>query len=304
MMDAETKIFLPPRLRGLLFNFGMVVVLALVALALLLLAAGSPLGPTFLLYLLAALGVTVPIPFLVYRAYSLLVGKYQVDRNGIRLKWGFREEDIPILGIEYVELAEDLLFPLELPRVRWPGAVAGQRQQEQLGLVEFMAADPGGLVMVGTPGKVFVISPANPKEFIRTYRDVAELGSLTPYKSFSSYPQFMLADIWRIQGTRILLILTLILSLALFVLVGWSVPTVSDVSLGFSAQMEPLPPVLPGQLFLLPAINIFLVAASYVLSLFFFREQKRHPVVYVLWGGNVLTALLFLAAVLFILQNS
>jgi hypothetical protein len=300
-MDVETKIFLPPRPRGLLFNLGMIVVLGLLVSALLMLAANSPLGPTFLLFLLAALGVAVPIPFLIFRGYSLWTGKYQIDRNGLHLKWGVREEEIPLGEIEYVEYAEDLLFPLELPRLRWPGAITGRRHQDKLGVVEFMAAEPRRMLMIGTPGHVFVISPKEPAEFIRTYREAVELGSLTPYEPASSYPQFLLADIWRIPGTRILLIITLILSLALFVLVGWSVPTVSEASLGFNPQLEPLPPVSPGQLFLLPSVNILFVIASYLLSLVFFREQRKPAVVYMLWVGNVLTALLFLAAVLFII---
>ena len=300
-MKANPTNFPPARLRGLLFNLGMVVFLGLIATAMMLLAVNTPLGPTFLLYLLAALLVAAPVPLLLYRAYSLWTGRYQIDRNGVRLKWGFREENISIYDIEYIEYAADLLFPLELPRLRWPGALTGRTRQDKLGLVEFMASDPENLVMIGTGEHVYVISPENAAGFIRVYREAGELGSLSPYEPYSSYPQFLLADIWRDRITRGLLIATLILSLALFVLVGWSVPLISEVSLGFNAQIEPLPPVSPGQLFLLPAVNIILVISSYVLSLVFFREKKNHQVVYMLWVANVLTALLFLIAVLFIL---
>ena len=302
-MNAESTNFPPPRWRGLLFNLGISLVLLLIAVALMLLAANAPLGPTFLVYLLAALVIASPLPLLLYRAYSLWTGHYQIDRNGVRLKWGFREEEIPIQNIQYVEYAEDLLFPLELPKLRWPGAIAGRKQQDQLGIVEFMAAEQPNMLMIGTGERVYVISPEDAKGFVRVYREAAELGSLSPYQPHSSYPQFLLADIWRDTLTRGLLIATLILSLALFVLVGWSVPVVDEVSLGFNTQIEPLPPVSPGQLFLLPSLNIVLVVASYLLSLVFFREQKRHPTVVVLWSANVLTALLFLVAVLFILQT-
>lgn len=302
-MNVESTNFPPPRLRGLLFNLGISLVLVLFAVALMLLAANTALGPAFLVYLLAALVMAAPLPLLLYRAYSLWTGRYQIDRNGVRLKWGFREEEIPMHDIEYVEYAEDLLFPLELPRLRWPGVVVGRKKQDQLGIVEFMSAELPNMVMIGTGKRVYVISPEDAKGFIRVYREAAELGSLSPYQPLSSYPRFLLADIWRDTVTRVLLIATLILSLALFVLVGWSVPVVDQVSLGFNTQIEPLPPVSPGQLFLLPSMNIVLVVVSYLLSLVFFREQKRHPAVYVLWSANVLTAFLFLTAVLFILQT-
>lgn len=300
-MRADHKTYFPPRLRGLAFNLGMILVLGLFSLALLILATETVLGPRFLLYMLAALVVVSPIPFLAYRAFSLWRGRFDIERNGLRLKWGLREENIPIETIEYVELAEDFLFPLEKPRLTWPGAVVGVNTQEKLGRVEFLAAHRRELVMIGTAARVYVISPGDAKDFVRTYREITELGSLSPLEPHSVYPQFFLADIWRIPRNRVLLIATLILSLALFGLVAWTVPTLSEVSLGYSAQIEPLPPVSPGQLFLLPFVNLAMVAASYALTLFFFRENKNHPMVTVLWSGNVITALLFLAAVLFIL---
>jgi len=300
-MSVDKKLYTPPRAQGMLFNLGMSLVLGLVSLALLLLATGTTLGPGFLIYLLAALVIALPVPVLVMRAYALGRSSYEIERNGLRFKWGLREEAIPIMAIEYVELAEDLLFPLELPKIRWPGAVVGVKQQDKLGQVEFFASRSKDLVMIGTAKRVFVISPGNAKEFIHTYHEMSELGSLTPFKPYSHYPQFFLADIWQIPETRTLLTVTLLLSLALFGLVAWSVPNLSEISLGYNSLKEPLPPVSPGQLFLLPFINIFMAAASYVLSLFFFREHKEHKMVTVLWAGNVITALLFLTAVLFIL---
>lgn len=300
-MSIDEKMYTPPRAQGMLFNLGMSLVLGLVSLALLFLATDTTLGAGFLLYLLAALVVALPVPVLVYRAFSLWRSSYKIERNGLRVKWGFREAAIPINAIEYVELAEDLLFPLELPGVRWPGAVVGAKQQEKLGQVEFLASQSKNLVMIGTASRVFVISPGNARDFVRTYREMTELGSLDPFEPYSHQPQFFLADIWQIPETRTLLTITLLLSMALFGLVGWAIPNLSDISLGYDSLKEPLPPVSPGQLFLLPILNILMVTASYVLSLFFFREHKKHKMVTVLWVGNVITALLFLTAVLFIL---
>ena len=296
--------FQPARRRGLVLNVGLILVLGLLALALLVLASQTSLGPGFLGLLISALIVAVPIPLLANRVYALLRSYYMVERDGVRIKWGFREVDIPITDLEYVELAEDLLFPLEFPAMQWPGAVIGINRQDQLGLVEFLASERSDLVMVGTPDRVFVISPENPKAFVRRYRTVIELGSLSPFQAYSAAPNFLLLDIWRIMRLRVLLVLTTVLSMALLGLVAWAVPTLSDVSLGFDAVGIPLPPVSPGQLFLLPALNIFLVAASYMLSLLFFRQQPDHPMVSVLWFSNALTSALFLVAVLFILQVS
>jgi hypothetical protein len=303
-MESESLRFQPARQRGLVLNIGLILMLGLFTLALLILAVNTPLGPAFLGYLLGALAVAAPIPLLANRVYALVRSYYVVERNGIWLKWGFREVDIPITEIEFVELAEDLLFPLEFPPMQWPGAVIGTNRQDQLGLVEFLAAEKDTLVMIGTKERVFVISPDRPKAFVRHYRTVTELGSLSPLPAYSNAPSFFLLDIWRIMRLRVLLVLTTILSAALFGLVAWAVPTLSEVSLGFDASGNPLPPVSPGQLFLLPALNIVLVTATYILSLLLFRQKADHPVVSVLWFSNAFTSALFLGAVLILIQLS
>jgi hypothetical protein len=303
-MDSGLAQFSPPRRRGLLFNLGLLLGLGLLSAALFMLTGRAELGPLFLLYLLGAVTAAAPIPLLAYRAYSLQKSYYQVERDGIRLKWGFREEDIPVSEIEWVEYAEDLIVPLVKPRLIWPGAVVGKTEQEGLGEVEFMAAEEEEMVMIGTKGRVFVISPGDAGRFVRAYRKVYELGSLVPFPAYSNSPRFLFVDIWQDAITRALLLVTLIFSLALFIWVGLAIPTVDAVSLGFSAVGLPLEPVSPAQLFLLPTVNILLVSANYLLSMFFYRRSADHPMVYWLWSVNALTSLLFLLAVFFILKAS
>jgi len=57
-------------------------------------------------------------------------------------------------------------------------------------------------------------------------------------------------------------------------------------------------------LFLLPALNLILVVATYLVSQWFHRTQKNHPFIVILLAGSAFTALLFLVAVLFILSVS
>ena len=302
-MEPENKLFFPPRGRGLLVNLGLIAGLAMFGLALLVLASQTSLGPGFLGYLLGALVVTSPIPVLANYAFSLIRSHYEIQRDGIRLKWGFREADLPITEITFVELAEDLIFTLEFPRRQWPGAIRGTIQQDQLGTVEFLASQKNDLVMIGTAERVFVISPGDAKQFVRTYRKMIELGSLSPIPAYSASPSFFLIDIWRNPSLRFLLVLTFILGIALLGLVAWAVPTLTEVSLGFNTIGDPLPTVSPGQLFLLPALNIIFVIASYVLSVFYFRQKRGQQMVAILWSSNALTALVFLAAVLIILRT-
>lgn len=302
-METDSLVFQPPRQRGLILHVGLILAAALASMALLLLASRTALGPVFLGYLLGAFAIAVPIPLLGSRLFSLLRSHYTVSRDGIILKWGFREVHLPVTEIAYVELAEDLLFPLEYPRMQWPGAVIGSHHQDGLGRVEFLASERARLVMVGSGEHVYVISPDRPNQFVLHYRQITELGSLAPLKPYSAAPTFVALDLWRMPRMRVLLVFTGVVSLAMFAVVAWFVPGLEQVSLGFDGQGQPLPPVSPGQLFLLPALNIILVAASYLLSLLLFRLRTQHPFVYALWAGNALTSLLFLLAVMLILQT-
>lgn len=286
----------------MLLNIGLLFGLALLSTALFLLASRTPLGPLFLLYLLGAVTAAAPIPVLAYRIYSLSRSGYRIERDGIHLVWGFRVEDIPMSEIEWVEYAEDLIVPLVKPRMIWPGAVVGKTSQEGLGELEFMASEEQEMVMIGTGQRVYVISPGSAGSFVRAYRKYYELGALSQFSAYSNYPSFLFVDIWQNNITRVLLLVTMIFSLALFVWVGLVIPTLETVSLGFSVEGLPLPPVSPGQLFLLPSINILMVAANYLMSLYFFRRSSNHPMVYWLWSVNAVTALLFLLAVFFILN--
>jgi len=227
-----------------------------------------------------------------------------MDRNGIRLQWGFRAEDIPMSSVLWARAAGDTDKPLTPPRFRWPGAVLGNQIEADLVPVEFIASQTEGLVLIGTSEKVFAISPEDPTHFIQIFREKTELGSLAPFIPYSTYPRFLPLDIWRLSSIRIFLITCFVLSIALFVWVGLVVPELSTVSLRFSPTGEPLPPVSAGQLFILPVANILLLIASYALSLYFFRQSENHPLIYLLWGSSTFTGLLFLAAVYFILQKS
>ncbi len=303
-MENQTQTFNPPRRRGLFFNLGITLGLILLSLAMLVLAGQTPLGMQFLVFLLGALFLMAPMPTLVSRTYALVRSSYQISRDGIRLKWGFREAVIPMQQVKFVELAADYLYTLEFPRLQWPGAVTGMNTQEHLGKVEFLASEKNRLVMIGTSNQVFIISPEKPNQFVLTYRKMTELGSISPLPAYSAAPSSFLVDIWRNLLLRGLLIATILLSLALFVLVAWAIPTLTQVSLGFDAQGQPFPPVTPAQLFLLPALNLILVVATYLVSQWFHRTQKNHPFIVILLAGSAFTALLFLVAVLFILSVS
>ena len=172
--------FPPPKRVGLLIHA--VMVLALSALAgwgiwNLTFTEG---GLNFVIFLLDVLLALVPLPLFAYRLYALMRADYILDRDSLELRWGLRDEDIPLTDIEWLRPASDLTAPLRLPWLPIPGAVLGTRRHPDLGTVEFLASNPRNLLLVATSKRVYAISPENAAKFAGTFTRSIEMGSLTP----------------------------------------------------------------------------------------------------------------------------
>jgi len=259
-------------------------------------------GPTFLVYLLGALLAIAFVPVLIYRMYALQRARYTVARDGISLYWGLRREDIPINHVNWVGSVDQNGMVLRKPFLRIPGAVLGTQAQADGTPVEFLAGSDTNLVMIVTTKRTFAISPADPNEFLQTYRKLSEYGSLTPIQSISDYPSFLLSRSWADRPARILLISSAVLVLALIIWVSLSISSHPQISLRVSANNEAAE-LIPGiRLFMLPVLNTFFFITDLLLGLFFYRREDTKSLAYLMWAASVLTSILFCGAVYFILQ--
>ncbi len=298
---AETYLFRPPRQRGIAYHLLAVLLLAGAGTLGLLQASLAAVGPTFFLFVLpAVLAVSFgPVP--LYYAYSLWSASYTLERDGIRLQWGLRTEDIPMDAILWVRAEGALREHLPIPVWRWPGAVLGRKYLRDGTPVEFMAARPHNLLLIATSGRMYAISPARPEEFLQAFQALAELGTISPVKARSVYPAFLLARLGRDRRGLALLLAGLALSLALLFWVGMSVRTRASITWQAPTVQaaEPVPSV---RLFLLPVLNAVFFAADTLLGLFFYRRVETRVASYLLWGVSLLTSSLFLGATYFILK--
>jgi len=300
---SDVYTFQPERRTGQIFQFGTLILLIGAEIGCLS-AATSAAGPVALWFYLASLFMAPGIPLLAYRIYALRTASYSLEREAIHLRWGLRVEDIPMTQVLWVRLVSDLSIPVRPPLFSWNGSILGSRRQAGLGEVEFFASGRSGLVLIATPARSYVISPAHPEAFIRTFQRLTELGSLAPARSRSVYPAMMLRRIWEVSPARTLLVISLVLSLALVVAVSLAIPTRAQVSLGFRANGLPRDPVPAAQLLLLPVLNILIVLFDFVVGLFFFRRAESESLAYLLWLGSATTPLLFLLGAFFILRIS
>ena len=263
----------------------------------------AQMGPTFVSNLLIGILAFAPIPFLGYRAYALFKADYYIDRDSLAILWGLRIEDIPLTDIEWVRPASDLTHPLSLPRLRLPGAVLGTRRHPDLGAVEFIASSARNLILIATSKHVFAISPRDAASLVRTFARATELGSLTPTEAKSVYPSFVITQAWESPVARFLWMTGLLLNLGLVAWVGFLIPALSQVPLGFDASGIPNETVPSVRLILLPLISGLMFITGFLAGLYLYRWDKERPLAYIIWISSTLSALLFLLAVLFLVTT-
>jgi hypothetical protein len=346
-------IFQPPRRLGLVIQGIAALLLAFAGGVGLWQAFNVAIGPVFLVYLFLSILALSLVPVLFYRAYALGGAFYALERDGIRLHWGLRSEDIPMDAVLQVQRASGASEAFPLPWLRWPGSILGVRYLSDSRRIEFMASSSSLMVLITTADHTFVISPEDADSFLHSFQRFTELGSLSPLPARSIYASFLLARVWNTRIARYLLLAGLALSLILLAWVSLVVPTRAQIILGPFSHGESTAAV---HLLLLPVLNSFIYLVDLILGLFFFRmEDSRSSLqarsgknlsqidttplaeldprtqvadsgtptgkpsqpglrlapssingqilAYLLWGSGVLSPLLFLVAVLFILQG-
>lgn len=292
----------PPKQFGLLLHAILILVLVGLASWGIWNLTRAEVGPNFVIFLLDVLLALVPVPLLVYRAYALMRADYILDRDSLELRWGLRDEDIPLTDIEWLRPASDLTTPLRLPWLPIPGSMLGLRRHPDLGVVEFLAADAKNLLLVATSKRVYAISPANAAKFAQTFARTIEMGSLTPAEAKSVYPSFIFSNAWDNPLVRFLWLAGLFLNIGLVVWVLMTIPTLSLVSLGFSPSGVALSPSPAEQLILLPIVSSFMFFVGLAAGLYFYRWETHRTLAVIIWISSSLTSLLFLLAVFFIIS--
>ena len=298
----NTRLFPPPKRRGLLLHGILLAVLAALASWAFYRLTEQALDLGFALYLLVGLIAFAPLPFLAYRTYALYRAQYILNRDNLELRWGLRDESIPLMDIEWVRPIGDLTYPLSAPSAALPGAVLGLRRHRDLGVVEFIASERGRMLLVATARRVYAISPADPTEFTQTFSRAVELGSLSTSQPKSVYPSFVLTEAWQSGLVRYMWLAALFLNIGLIVWTSLLIPAMSQVTFAFGPNRSS-GAVPSTQLVILPLLSAFLALVGWGAGLYFYRWQEQRVLSVSIWASSALMSLLFLIAVLFIITT-
>ncbi len=298
MNGSDLWIFHPPRQRGTWIH-GLLWLISLVlgGWALSQWAEQRP-GLPWLVWLILAVMGGLGILWFGYRLVALWRATYQIERDGLRLRWGLRIEHLPLAEVEWIRPGGELGFALPLPAFAWPGAILGSRNVPELGEVEFMASETDALLLIATPQRVLAISPADPRAFMRAFRQALEMGSLSPITPYSARPAAFLSHLWQDMRARLLIATGSFLLMGLLSLVSLLAASYPTITLGYTPQGQPLPPVPSQRLMLLPILGTFTYGSGFALGLYFYRQEEGQAKAYLLWGGGIVTLILLLIACL------
>ncbi len=301
---TETFTFLPTRTPGIVFHV-FLILLILAGCGFLVWQAFLQQGGALLVVcLLGAIVLFASLPIVGYRGYALLQGIYSLKRDGLRIRWGLRAEDIPLSDVTWVRPASDLEIPLKLPSFSMPGAILGFSEHPDLGEVEFIASGYRNLVIVATLDKIYALSPEHMDEFIQRFERAIEMGTLTPMLPYSTVPAAFVRQVTLDKAGRVLIPAGLIVTIFLLVLVGLGISGKTSVSLGYDAFGALLPPVPATRLLLLPVLGILLYVPGTVAGIYLYRKPENRPAAWLVWSGGVLAPLLLILASALLLGSS
>ena len=292
--------FKPPRQRGFILHFGALLLNLAVVGFLALQGFIQEERSFFILYLIAGVIVFLPIPVTAYRLFALLRSRYTVDREGIGIQWGLREEVIPIADIEWIRLAGDLVLDLHLPPGSVQGAVLGARYHRDLGHIEFIASDASNLLLIAAHSRVYAISPKDVRGFQNAFTHSAELGSIAPISGKSSSGNFLISALLKDKVSRMLLLLGLILSIGLLVATSFIIPMRESIPLGFN----PIDQVAEGspsdRLLLLPVLSLLMLVLDISLGAYLYRKEGFRVASYLAFAASLIMPLSFFGVIIFL----
>lgn len=301
---TETQIFYPPKTAGIALHGFLIFTLLGGSGVLIFLAFSRSASWALILYLLGALFLLALSTIAGYRAYALMHGTYTIERDGLRVRWGLRSEDVPLPEVIWVRPATDLVKPLRLPPFALPGAILGSSDHEELGPVEFIACSLQNLVIVATANKTLVLSPEDPQDFVNKFQRVIEMGSLYPIPPHTAVPAAFVQQIFGDRYARILILTMAVFTLVLLLVTSLLIPVNGSVSLGYDINGVRLPPVNSNRLLLLPIISVLFTILNLVLGTFLFRRIETRIISYFVWAAGILSSFLFLLAVIILVINS
>ncbi len=282
----------PARTTGILVGAGASALALVLAIALLIKAAGWPISfPQFLAYLGAGILVFVSLAF-AFWAYGCLTLRYVLDMTGLTICWGLMKHFISIDAIEKLVPGRGEQQPRP-GGVGWWGYHVGRGQAQGLGRVLFFSTHraPEDLVYVQTADATYALSPQDPGRFIAETQRFQRAGQPSRVSAVERDP-LSAHPIWADRVAQWLAALAIIANLALWGYVFAIIPDLpAEIRLEFPPLAEGAYSHDPRELLVIPATATAILVVNLLAALGF--QWKERAATYLLMSGAIFFQLLF-----------
>lgn len=239
--------------------------------------------------------VSVPLLLvLVYQTIGCLTLRYQLDRNGVLIRWGGSTRIVPIRDIQRVIRGEPLGSTVVRRRgLRWPGHERGAGSVPGIGRTVFLATRPlRHQLLLITPGEAVGISPRDPDGFLKAFERRRELGPNRLLERGVQQAGWLTWSLWTDQNAWALIGVAVFINAGLFGYLAARFPGLDlQLPLHFNSLGEADRIGLRMELFTLPIISLIILGTNLVLGLILYRGERAGS--YLLWGAAAAAGALF-----------
>jgi len=247
------------------------------------------------------IGVAVLIGLLalaviLYWTFTLLTGRYHLDRNGIRIRWGASHLWIPMEAIRNIGVAADLdasLLPTKsITGPAWLGSSSNRIRLENGKHLFLRTTQPlNKSVAVMTDDNVYVISPVEPDSFVEAWRVRRPLGATQQWREKEQRTWLPGLLVWRDALAWGLVGGALVTHLAVDGYLAFVYDRLPQaLSFHFDAFGQPDRIGDRAEIVRLPLVAFFMLVFDLVLG---FAVYRNHRVAaYLIWGGGLIIQLL------------
>lgn len=230
-----------------------------------------------------------------HRWIAALTLTYDIDRNGLYIRWAGNQAIIPLERIITIDLGSGPVF-LPLGILQRVGTYWGRAFASEAPLYLYATQPPRECLIIYTTDAAYALSPEDPEAFVQDLEQRRNLGATKPMQPSLEYSRAFHYAFWRDGTVLALIVAAVMINLLALGLIAVAYPSLAPlVEMRFDATGE-LAELRPRHqtLFLpLAAFGLSLLNTAAGLALY----RRLPPGARLLQGASVIVQLLFLVAV-------
>lgn len=234
----------------------------------------------------------LPVLLLLFQLFQIARSSYVTNREGLTISWGFQKMVIPIQEIEWIRPYDQMGYTIPLPFLERIGVLSGKLFYKDLGDILFFATSSKNAYLLGTTQEVLFLSPADPQAFEKGIQEAVYRGSITPLERKDIQIVSPTREIHSHPQLYIPLGLSILFSLGLFVLFGFTISLKDSIQVGF-VRFEPVAGVI-----LLPIISAVFTTLNTIFAPKILRNQNLSLYAFLLAYTGLFVSFAFIVVIL------